>query len=132
MPDMLKVVKGNVEYRIPAHKKKEYLDQGYSVLDESGKVLVEGRPVTLKDYQQRIAELENENIEAGKAYCALYEEHEKLIVEYNALKTAYSTLEASVKESETKSTSSRKRANKANNEADTASDVQTVSEANAE
>lgn len=54
----IKVVKGNVEYRIPEHKKKEYLDMGYSVLDAQGKVAIQGRPVTMADYKQRVAELE--------------------------------------------------------------------------
>ncbi len=74
MSDMLKVVKGNVEYRIPAHKKKEYLEQGYSVLDGHGNVVIEGRPVTIVDHKQRIADLE-------KQLAAKTEEADKLKTE---------------------------------------------------
>ncbi len=74
MSDMLKVVKGNVEYRIPAHKKKEYLEQGYSVLDGHGNVVIEGRPVTIVDHKQRIADLE-------KQLAAKTEEADKLNAE---------------------------------------------------
>ena len=86
MSDMLKVVKGNVEYRIPAHKKKEYLEQGYSVLDGHGNVVIEGRPVTLVDHKQRIADLERQLAakaeEADKLKAELVEK-DKIIVLLN-------------------------------------------------
>ena len=124
MSDMLKVVKGNVEYRIPAFKKKEYLELGYSILDGHGNVVVEGRPVTLVDHQQRIAELEkqlaateSEHADLQKAHAEVTSECVQLKEAYDKLLAAYNTLEASAKQVETKSTTSRKIASKANFEA---------------
>lgn len=95
---VIRVFKGNVEYRVSDEKKQEYLDLGYSVLDDDGHVIIQGRPVTLADYKQRVSEMET-----TLKRCEV--EYEELNARFVALKSAYDTLEASVRGAETKSTS---------------------------
>ena len=64
--NMIRVLKGNREKLVPPTEKAEYLANGYSVIDESGKVLEQGVKSNhalkseLEAANKRIAELEAE------------------------------------------------------------------------
>lgn len=71
--NMLRVLKGNQETLISPSNKEEYLKKGYSVIDEDGSVLEQGKKSKhaveeeLKAANKRIAELEAELLQYKEA-----------------------------------------------------------------
>lgn len=55
---MATVKRANVELQVSEDKVKEYLVKGYSVIDDSGKVIQQCQPQTLDDYKRYVQELE--------------------------------------------------------------------------
>jgi len=59
---MAVVQKGNVPYTVPQESVKEYVKQGYDVLDEkTGEVVERTTVLTLENAAEKIAMLEKEN-----------------------------------------------------------------------
>ena len=110
--ELIRVCKGNCEYKVPDYKEKEYLALGYSVLNDDGTVRIHGKPVTLEDYKLRLGELESENLKLKEALSEADTQLQKEREEHIALKSAYDTLTSSDKEEETNSSTTVKRATK--------------------
>jgi len=54
------MVKANCEQKVPEEKVKEFLELGYSLLDENGKVLEKGKPQSKDDFMIANANLKKD------------------------------------------------------------------------
>lgn len=72
------IKKGNGERLVPEEKMAEFLELGYSVIDSSGKVLINPKPTTIADYKSLVKKLEYEKAALQADYEALKQECEKL------------------------------------------------------
>lgn len=61
------VKRANVEMRVPEDRVQEYLEQGYSEIDSTGKVVQQCEPQTLEDYKRYVVELKARIAELEKA-----------------------------------------------------------------
>ena len=75
---MVLVVKGNTEFTIPEEKIEEYINMGYSLIDNDGTVIRTGRPKTADDFNHVISELTAEVKKLTADNRVLTEENKKL------------------------------------------------------
>ena len=61
------IKRANVEMRVPEDRVPEYLEQGYSEIDSTGKVIQQCEPQTLEDYKRYVVELKTRIAELEKA-----------------------------------------------------------------
>ena len=87
------MVKANCEQKVPEEKVKEFLELGYSLLDENGKVLEKGKPQSKDDFM-----IANANLK--KDLDAALEENETLVKENAALKAKVEELTAAITDAE--------------------------------
>lgn len=53
--------KGNGERLVPDEKVAEFLEMGYSAIDDLGQVLIQAKPTTIADYKSLVSKLQQEN-----------------------------------------------------------------------
>lgn len=87
------MVKANCEQKVPEEKVDEFLELGYSLLDENGKVLEKGKPQSKDDFMIANANLKKD-LDAALA------ENEILIKENAELKKQVKELNAALAENE--------------------------------
>ncbi len=65
----MKAVKANKEYAVTEAEKKGYIDQGYDIVDDDGKVVKYGRGKTVPydEHMKVVKELENLKAKGKKA-----------------------------------------------------------------
>ncbi len=76
---MALMIKGNCEKIVSEEKVSEFIELGYSLLDDKGKVIKHGNPQNKDDFRAENEALKHEN-------ASLNSENKKLIAENEALK----------------------------------------------
>lgn len=87
------MVKANCERKVPEEKVKEFLELGYSLLNDEGKIVEEGKPQSKNDFMLANAALKEE-LNAALA------ENENLVKENAELKKQVEELNAALAENE--------------------------------
>ena len=72
------VMKKNKQLKIPDEKLEEFLEMGYSRIDENGEVITAGKATTLAGYEAENNSLKAENVELKKEIENLKAENAKL------------------------------------------------------
>lgn len=72
------VMKKNKQLKIPDEKLEEFLEMGYSRIDENGEVIIAGKATTLAGYKAENNFLKAENVELKKEIENLKAENAKL------------------------------------------------------
>lgn len=91
---MITVVRKNKEMKIMASQKNEFLALGYSVIDESGKIIESGNALTIADFQALVTTLNLDNSRLKEEVEKLKSEQKKIKTENTKLKTENEKLKA--------------------------------------
>lgn len=83
---MAKVLKGNKQLTVDETKVEEFLQLGYSQIDEKGEIIKPGKATSEKELKEENATLKAENQKSKKAIEKLKAENEKLKAELEKLK----------------------------------------------
>lgn len=75
---MVTVIKKNKQLQVPDEKLEEFLELGYNQIDENGKVVKTGKPITLAAYQEENRSLKSENTKLKKEVDKLKKEISEL------------------------------------------------------
>ncbi len=70
--------KGNGERLVPDEKVAEFLEMGYSAIDDLGRVLIQAKPTTIADYKALVSKLQQENAALQADYQQLKQMYEQL------------------------------------------------------
>ena len=89
----VRVRKATGERVVPAEKAHEYLEMGFSVLDDKGNVVERPAPTTIPEFRQHVAELEAEISARDETIEKLTAQIEQLTASDNAENTAEETVE---------------------------------------
>lgn len=83
---MARIKRGGRELVVADSSVTEYLNQGYSVIDEKGNEIVQGKAIDYASAMRRIAELEAHDSALGKSLVSANERIKKLSAENKKLK----------------------------------------------
>lgn len=89
------MIKANCEKKVPEEKVGEFLELGFSLLDENGTVVKEGKPQNKNDFMR-------ENATLKKDLATITKENYALVEENNALKAKVDELTIALAEKITK------------------------------
>lgn len=89
----VRVRKANGERVVPAEKAHEYLEMGFSILDDKGNVVERPAPTTIPEFRQQVAELKAEIRERDEIIEKLTAQIEQLTASDKVENTAEETVE---------------------------------------
>ena len=93
---MIRVTKGNKELRVDDHYEKEYLEKGWDVIDNKGKVLKHGLGKNEKSAKQ-IEKLKSDLKKSQEALAESEKENDALVAKIQELEKELTELKAATK-----------------------------------